>query len=118
RLPFRRRTVRRERREQAQTRRSSERAVLHADATYVPPPLRAHDVSCRCETSCRPLLSRAHTSLGCPVEGDAEGEDRDRGDHALPELVPLQTFGNLVAEPARPDEAGDDDDGEHHDDSL
>src|SRR5215210_880714 len=71
-----------------------------------------------------PLRSspRGHPSaapaLRDPVERDPEREDRERRDDALPERVPLQALGDLVAEGARADEPADDDDGEHHDDPL
>ena len=57
-------------------------------------------------------------SLRDAVECDPQGEDRNRRDHALPELPANEALRDLVPEPPGSDEPADDDDGEHHDDRL
>src|SRR5215207_11182518 len=87
-------------------RRARPRATV---STYHPPPSTFSLVDCP---------ARASVALRHPVECDAEGENRERRDHALAECIPLQALCDLVSERARAYEAADHDDRQHHDDPL
>src|SRR5262249_56785071 len=84
-----------------------------SDSTYKPPLLFLPAFALP-----RALQPRLAVATGDAVEGDAERQDRERRHDALPELVTLEAFGHLVAEPSGADEAADDDHAQDHDDPL